>query len=424
MITRELKLPTRGLRPLLVMAFALLIAGCDDRNMNAHVEKSGPHQAAEPDYERGPHNGRLLRSGDFALEITIFEEGVDPQFRVYPYFAGKPADPTQVRLKIELSRLGGRTDRFQFSPQADFLTSPDIVHEPHSFDVTVAADYSGKDFSWAYASYEGRTTIADQAAEAAGVKVEAAGPAPIEEVIELSGRVILQPQGRAEVRAWYPGRIKHMTKTVGETVQQGETLVDVTSGDSLRAYSIPAPMAGTVTERNGNVGELATSQAIYVITDPTKVLAEFFIYPRDAEQVRTGQRVEVRNLTGDKKVNSKITTLLPTAHAATQTLIAHVELPNTDGNWRPGMAIEGAAVVSRQTVPLAVRTRALQRFRDFTVVYARVGETYEVRMLELGKRTPEWTEVLGGLQPGEVYVSDNAFLIRADVEKSGASHDH
>jgi cobalt-zinc-cadmium efflux system membrane fusion protein len=71
-----------------------------------------------------------------------------------------------------------------------------------------------------------------------------------------------------------------------------------------------------------------------------------------------------------------------------------------------------------------VRTKALQRFRDFTVVYARVGDTYEVRMLELGRRTPEWAEVLGGLSPGEIYVADNAFLIRADIEKSGAAHDH
>lgn len=45
-------------------------------------------------------------------------------------------------------------------------------------------------------------------------------------------------------------------------------------------------------------------------------------------------------------------------------------------------------------------------------------------MLELGRQSPEWTEVLGGLKPGEAYVSENAFLIRADVEKSGASHDH
>jgi cobalt-zinc-cadmium efflux system membrane fusion protein len=86
--------------------------------------------------------------------------------------------------------------------------------------------------------------------------------------------------------------------------------------------------------------------------------------------------------------------------------------------------VEGLAVVATHSAPLAVRTKALQRFRDFTVVYIQVGESYEVRMLELGRRTPEWTEVLGGLKPGSTYVTDNAFLIRSDVEKSGASHDH
>ena len=101
-----------------------------------------------------------------------------------------------------------------------------------------------------------------------------------------------------------------------------------------------------------------------------------------------------------------------------------MELANDDGTWRPGQAVEGIAIVASSDVPLAVRTRALQRFRDFTVVFANVGDTYEVRMLELGRQTKEWTEVLGGLEPGTNYVTEIAFLIRADIEKSGAGHDH
>ena len=66
----------------------------------------------------------------------------------------------------------------------------------------------------------------------------------------------------------------------------------------------------------------------------------------------------------------------------------------------------------------------LQRFRDFTVVFARFGETYEVRMLELGQQDSEYVEVLGGIDPETPYVVDQSFLIRADIEKSGASHDH
>jgi membrane fusion protein, heavy metal efflux system len=134
--------------------------------------------------------------------------------------------------------------------------------------------------------------------------------------------------------------------------------------------------------------------------------------------------VTVRSLSGEHTVRATIESILPTSDLMTQTIVAHVDLPNTDGAWRPGQAVEGAAVVASQPAALAVRTEALQRFRDFTVVFAKVNDTYEVRMLELGRRTPEWTEVLGGLQPGETYVTENAFLIRADIEKSGASHDH
>ena len=75
-------------------------------------------------------------------------------------------------------------------------------------------------------------------------------------------------------------------------------------------------------------------------------------------------------------------------------------------------------------MPLAVKTSALQRFRDFTVVFAKVGNTYEVRMLELGMSDGNMVEVLSGLKPDTEYVTEGSFLIKADVEKSGASHDH
>jgi cobalt-zinc-cadmium efflux system membrane fusion protein len=91
---------------------------------------------------------------------------------------------------------------------------------------------------------------------------------------------------------------------------------------------------------------------------------------------------------------------------------------------RPGQFVRGRITLAEHAVPLAVRLAALQRFRDFQVIFARIGDTYEVRMLELGRRDSEWVEVLGGLAPGTEYVTANSYLIKADIEKSGASHDH
>ena len=409
-------------RSLMALALAGLLSACGEPA--APADAHGEEAAAE-EFERGPHRGRMLRDGDFAVEITIFEDGVEPQFRVFPYLKDKPIAPGEVTLSMQLGRLGGRTDTFAFAPSGDFLLGNGVVHEPHSFDVQVSAVHAGASHQWTYASYEGRTTFEREQADAAGVKVEAAGPAEIAETIAMSGRVELQPQGRAEVRAWYPGRIVTMTKSIGERVRKGETIASVTSAESLQTYAIPAPISGVIMERNSNVGDVAGAAPIYVIADATKLHAEFFVYPRDAERLRAGQAITVRNLSGSTSAKLTIETVLPTADMLTQTVIAHVELPNADGaTWRPGQAVEGEAIVGAHSVPLAVRTQALQRFRDFTVVFARIENTYEVRMLELGRRSPEWTEVLGGLEPGEVYVSENAYLIRADIEKSGASHDH
>jgi len=398
------------------------LTGCGDKPASS---EPGEAAASSGGYERGPHRGRMLRDGDSAIEMTIFEDGVDPEFHVFAYLQDKPVDPAQVQLTVDLVRLGGRMDRFAFSPREDYLLGGGVVHEPHSFDVKVQATFAGATHGWSYASYEGRTIIEKAQADAAGIKVEPPGPASIEDTIALTGRVELQPQGRSDVRAWYPGRVITMSKAIGEAVKRGETLATVRSSDSLQVYAIPAPIAGVVMERNANVGDVTDGRSLYVIADPTKLHAEFFIYPRDADRLRTGQPVTLRNLGGERTAKSIIDVILPSADLATQTMVAHVKLPNADGStWRPGQAVEGEAVVAAQDVSLAVRTRALQRFRDFTVVFAQVGETYEVRMLELGRQSAEWTEVLGGLAPGEVYVSDNAFLIRADIEKSGASHDH
>ncbi len=385
----------------------------------------GEHKATAEAFERGPHRGRMLRDGPFAIEVTIFEDGVDPEFHLYAYQNDKPIPPGEVQASIALTRLGGQVDRFTFTAVGDYLRGSGVVTEPHSFDVLVQATYQGGAHQWRYASYEGRTVITAEAARQGGVKTGIAGPASIAELIELSGRVEVTPEGKAEVRAVYPGRILSMRAELGQPVRRGQVLARVESSYSLQAYNITAPISGVIVEKNANIGGVAGEQPLFVIADASKLHAEFFVYPRDAERIRGGQPVELRTLSGQVKVAARVEAVLPTADLASQTLMAHVEIPAAMASqFRPGMAVEGSITVSRQDIPLAVRTSGLQPFRDFTVVYARVGDTYEVRMLELGRKTPEWTEVLGGLEPGTEYVTDGAFLIRADIDKLGASHDH
>ena len=373
---------------------------------------------------KGPHNGRLLKDGDFAVEMTIFEDGVPPQFRVYPTKDGKPVDAKTVQLTVTLKRLGGEVNTFPFKAEKDYLTGQGVVEEPHSFDVEVVAVEGGKRHAWRYASPEGRTRITADAAKAGGIEIETVGPATIGETRELYGTVQLATTARSEIRGQFPGRIVSVTKQVGDTVKRGQLLARIESSESLQVYPVYSTVSGVVAERNGNPGDVTFDRALYVIIDPAQTTVVFNIFPKDLAAIQPGMAVQIDTMEGTAIAAARLGQYLPDGNAEAGTALVRASVPNRGGRLRPGMALRGRVTINAVKVPLAVRTEALQRFRDFTVVFANYGQDYEVRMLELGRKSPEWTEVLSGIKPGTPYAAKGAFLIRADIEKSGASHDH
>lgn len=408
--------------PIALLVTLLATAGCDSRHSPGGDHGHAP--AAEKDYQRGPHGGRMLRDDDFALEITVFETGVPPEFRVYPYRNDVPVDPEEVEMIIELERLGGRVDRFGFSPFGELLRGDGVLLEPHSFDVMVSARAAGREYQWQYDSYEGRTQIEPQVADAMGIGVAVAGPASIRETIVVQGTLKPDPDAVSEVRGRFPGLVRSLSKSVGDHVHKGEELARIQSNESLQSYTITAPVTGTVLERRASAGSMATDDPIYVIADTTRLVADFQVFSRDVDRLGVGQAVTVTDLDSNSETETTIERILPTVDPGSRAATARALIDNADARWRPGEFVRGVITVAVSEVPVAVLERGLQSFRDFTVVYARVGDTYEVRMLDLGIRDGEYVEVLDGLEPGTDYVAANSYLIKADIEKSGASHDH
>ena len=163
---------------------------------------------------------------------------------------------------------------------------------------------------------------------------------------------------------------------------------------------------------------------LFVIADLSTVWADFAVFPRDRTRIKAGQSVTITDPESGKVGSGTISYVSPLGTPVDQSQTARVVLDNADGAWVPGMFAKAEVVVGEHQKDLVVRNDALQGFRDFTVVFAKVGDQYEVRMLELGQADAENVEVLGGLLPGTRYVTENSYLIKADVEKSGASHDH
>ncbi len=385
--------------------------------------RSDHHQEAAPrvEVEKGPNNGRMLRDGDFTVELAIFETGVPPEFRIYATNGGQALSPQDVDIKVTLTRLGNKTDAISFYPENHYLRGDMAIYEPHSFQVTLNATYRSKTYQWHYDNFEGRVTIAKPLAQSMDIQTSIVGPKMLHQRHQAYGKLMLAPNATRHISARFAGEVKKLHVRQGQWVTKGQKLLTIESNSNLNNYNITAPMSGLISAQMTGVGEQSGDKTLLTIIDPSKLVSEIAVYGNKRFEIP--QDAPVTLTIGNKEVTTTFFDTLPQL-TANQARIYRAYVDNAQGDFSAGQFVKASISLGTFDVPMAVNKAALQAFRDFTVVYTNIGEQYEVRMLELGRESDGWVEVKSGINTGDSYVSKNSYIIKADIEKSGASHDH
>ena len=272
---------------------------------------------------------------------------------------------------------------------------------------------------------EGKAEIAPESVQRMGIVMDKVSPAKVDQTIPLTGRITINQNTKADVRARFEGIVRSVKVNLGERVEKGQVLAVIESNESLQDYNVTAPINGVILERNTNIGDVANGDALFVIADLSDVWAKFHVFPRDADYVQSGQRVSIHTLEGDKTAMGKIDMLFPTADELTQTQIAIIVLPNPERIWKPGMTIEGDVSIAVAEAQLAVKESALQKMEELgDVVFIKEGDSYIPRPVKTGRKSDGYVEIIRGLKAGEAYVSDGSFIVKSDILKATAAHSH
>jgi cobalt-zinc-cadmium efflux system membrane fusion protein len=411
-----------------LVCVAVLLVACGTSDHEHEHHDGDDHEHAHDDHRdtpKGANGGRQLTGKAFDLELTIFEdETAEPQFRAFLSKQGQPVPLEGARATVTLRRFGNVTQTLQLTPAGEFLSSSEAVYEPHSYEVTVEAQAGGASETWKFESFEGRTEIGSEVAQRAGIATEQASAAEIAETIPLYGTLELPARARAEVRARFAGVIRAVRVGLGDAVKRGQTLALVEANESLTTFAVTAPIAGAVAARSANIGELSAERVLFEIIDNSQLEARLEVFPRDLNKVRVGQTVLIRIGGEGEPIASKLVSAAPRADDRSQTIELRAVVPNPSGLLRPGLSVSADVLIATARVPVAVRTESLQRWRDWDVVFRRDGDLYEAQPITLGRRDRRFAEVLAGLPPGALYVTQQSFLVKADIGKAGASHDH
>jgi cobalt-zinc-cadmium efflux system membrane fusion protein len=267
----------------------------------------------------------------------------------------------------------------------------------------------------------GMTKINNRMAKKAGITTAVAGTQSILQTITTFGRLVTGPEQTSHVRARFPGVIKSVNVSIGDTVKTGALLAVIESNESLKKYELRAPITGTITQRHANTGEMTQNQVLFSIANFDTLWAELRVYPSQNSSFKNGQEVHI--ITGAQEFKSAISHIIPTVDD-TPYLIARAKVDGSGSPLFPGLMIEGRVVISKFETPIAVNNAGLQIMGNETGVFVKQHNEYIFTPLVIGRTDNEFTEVLSGIKKGAQYVTENSYLIKADIEKSEAEHEH
>lgn len=220
---------------------------------------------------------------------------------------------------------------------------------------------------------------------------------------------------------------KNNLKKAQEELGKSENILKVYGGNSktgLPFYTVKAPIAGYIVEKNVNTGQdlrADNTNPLYTISSLQQVWILANVYETDIPEIRQGEPVDVQVLAyPDNVFHGRIDNVGSVLDEQARVLKVRIALPNQRGLLKPDMFATirvHLASTGSMGQALAIAQKALVFDRDhyYVVVQTAPGK-FEVREVKVVKNSTRYAFVEGGgLKPGDTVVTEGSLLIYNDL---------
>ncbi len=210
------------------------------------------------------------------------------------------------------------------------------------------------------------------------------------------------------------------------------------TGEVAPRYAIHAAIDGEVVQREITLGELVSPdrEAIMVLANLSNVWVLADVPEAEVAAIAVGARAWVRVGASDSTpVEGEVAYISPMVDMTTRTAQVRIEVATKDLSLKPGMfaqveivSSEFSGAVERTPTPvIAVPDVAVQTVEGGPAVFVPVeGEanTFAKRAVTVGKAVGGMVPIYSGLVEGERFVASGTFILKADLGKGSAGHEH
>lgn len=270
-----------------------------------------------------------------------------------------------------------------------------------------------------------RIEIDPKVLEEAAITLEDAQAIQIKPYISVRGQIIENANYAMNIKPRFSGIVRSISKDFGDTVRKGDTLLVIENASTRSSYAVRSTVDGIVADRRVVNGAFAPeNESILRVVNLDSVWFQGKAPIYDAVKLKAGFKAQVKDRLLGAAGTGTIIYVSPTVEEDSQASDVRIELENKDRLWMVGSFAETKIELDPIDAKVAVRSSAIQTIEGKTVVFIKDGSHLISKEITTGQSDDEWTEVLSGIDIGESYVRTNSFLVKAELLKSTAAHEH
>ena len=190
------------------------------------------------------------------------------------------------------------------------------------------------------------------------------------------------------------------------------------TGEVKRTLVYRSPAFGVVLEKPAVQGmRFMPGEMMYKIADLSTVWIMADVFEQDIALVKVGQAALVRlDAFPGREFKTRVAYIYPTLNEQTRTVAVRLEMSNVEALLRPGMYAQIELYATGEKIAVVTVTdSAVIHSGQRTIVLVELGEgRYEVRDVEMGRHSDDYTEIVKGIADGEKVVVSANFLIDAE----------
>lgn len=190
---------------------------------------------------------------------------------------------------------------------------------------------------------------------------------------------------------------------------------------SAACVAITAPFQGVIVSSAAVAGDLVDpSRALFEIADLSRMWVTLDVPEAEAQRVTVGDEVVFRpDGAPDAPALGSVTWMSTAVDEVTRTVKVRAEVENPKGSLRAHTFGQARIVVRKSPGAVAVPTEAVQWEGCCFVVFVRIGDAiFQTRKVRIGAKDSAYTEVLGGVLPGEIVATGGSHVLKSEILKS------